>query len=204
MPTAKQFPLLPESGQSDAQLAAHRDVLYQGYVKRLGEIESQLPAADRAGANAVFSSYRSLKVEEVFSLNGVILHELYFGNLGPSGEAMGQKTTEMITRDFGSVDAWKEDMIACGKSARGWALLAYSLYDGKLHNYVLDAHHLNVPALALPLLVVDVYEHAYMIDYGTDRAKYLADVYAHVRWEQVEKRVAWAEGLGAAQDTLAV
>lgn len=202
MPTSKQFPLEGQAGLSDAQLTAHRDVLYQGYVKRLGEIEAALEGVDRSTANAVVSPYRSLKVEEVFSLNGVVFHELYFGNLAASGQQPGPRTRALIERDFGSWDAWTADLLACGKAARGWVLTAYSLYDGKVHNYLLDAHHLNVPALAIPLLVLDVYEHAYFIDYGTDRAKYLADFVDHVRWDAVEKRAAWAEKLGAAEPDL--
>jgi Fe-Mn family superoxide dismutase len=201
-PEAKAFPLEGKTTLSDAQLKAHRDVLYQGYVKRLGEIESSLGTVDRSTANAVSSPYRALKAEETFALNGVVLHELYFGNLGTPGPEMGARTKAALERDFGGVEAWQEDFLACGKAARGWVLFAYSLYDGRLHNYLLDTHHLHVPVLAIPLLVLDVYELAYFIDYGTDRPKYMADFLQHAQWDVVEKRLAWAEDLGPAESRL--
>lgn len=198
----KSFPLEGKTSLSDGQLQAHRDVLYMGYVKRLGEIETNLESVDRSTANGISSPYRALKAEETFALNGVVLHELYFGNLGTPGAGMGARTTTAIVRDFGSVDAWKDDFLACGKAARGWVLFAYSLYDGKLHNYLLDTHHFHVPMLAIPLLVLDVYEHAYFMDYGTDRAKYMADFLAHAQWDVVEKRLVWSEELGPAESRL--
>jgi Fe-Mn family superoxide dismutase len=81
-------------------------------------------------------------------------------------------------------------------AVRGWVVLAYSLYDGKLHNYGADAHHFNFPALAWPLLVLDVYEHAYTIDYGVKRPPYLDVFMKNIRWDVVNKRLERVSKLG--------
>jgi len=186
---ARKFPLEGKlDGISDRALQVHRDVLYAGYVKKLREIAEKLEKADRSAAAASYSDYRELKVEESFALDGVVLHEMYFENLGGKGSAPQAATLTLIERDFGSYEKWREDFLACGKAARGWVLLARADYDGKLHNFLLDAHNSLVPMGAKPLLVLDVYEHAYFIDYGADRAAYLDAFFRNIDWHKVEER----------------
>lgn len=173
---------------TDSQLEQHMK-LYQGYVKKRNEIDDALQSVDRANvANVTYSPYRSLKIAQVFAHNGSLLHELYFENLGAS-DGMGEKTTELLIKNFGSVENFKKDLLDGASCARGWVLTGYCLDDGKIKNFVLDAHHENVPVLVLPLLVVDTYEHAYMIDYGINRAQYLKDLWANINWDVVEERV---------------
>ncbi len=184
----KEFTLKGLKGISDDQISQHKDILYAGYVKKLNEIEEKLKGVDLTSANQIYSELRALKIEEGFALNGMVLHELYFENLSNEGGSVGGKLNEAITRDFGGIDRWTADFKASGMAARGWVLFSYSHQDGKLHNYCLDSHNLNLPVLATPLLVMDVYEHAYAIDYGVKRPPYIDAFMENVRWSKVEER----------------
>ncbi len=186
---ARRFELNGLEGLSENQISQHRDILYAGYINKLNEIEERLRKCDRKGANQVFSDFRALKADETFALNGVILHELYFENLGGRGGRPSGRLSELMTRDFGSFDAWAEDFRACGMAARGWVILALSVRDNRLHNYCLDTHNFNFPAGAIPLLVMDVYEHAYAIDYGVKRPPYIEAFMKNIDWKVVETRL---------------
>lgn len=173
---------------SDSQLEQHMK-LYQGYVKKRNEIDTALEAADRSNvANITYSPYRSLKIAQVFAHNGSLLHELYFENLGKSAEP-DKKTLALIEKNYGSLENFKTDLLAAASCARGWVITGYCLDDQRVKNFVLDAHHENVPVLVVPLLVVDIYEHAYMVDYGINRADYLKDLWNNINWGVVEERV---------------
>ncbi len=191
---AKEFTLSGLKGISDDQISQHKDILYTGYVNKLNEIEEKLKGVDITSANQIYSELRALKIEEVFALNGMVLHELYFENLGNVQESPGGKLAEMITRDFGNLDKWTAEFKACGMAARGWVLLSYSYVDSKLHNYCLDSHNLNLPARSTPLLVMDVYEHAYAIDYGVKRPPYIDAFMENIKWSKVEERFAVHSG----------
>lgn len=174
-------------GISKRQIDEHHDVLYKGYVNKLNEIESAMPDADIATANATYSAMRELKREEVFATNGVRLHEAYFENLG-GGQMCSGAILDMINEDFGTYDAWEKEFRALGMCARGWVILGYDWQDGKLHNYLSDIHSDGVWNVA-PLIVMDVYEHAYMIDQGTAKAKYLAAFMGDINWDVVNRRL---------------
>ncbi|MFA6603559.1 MAG: Fe-Mn family superoxide dismutase [Patescibacteria group bacterium] len=169
-------------GLSERQLAEHHDVLYAGYVKKIGEIRAALAAVDLAKANATHSDLRELKVEETFALNGAVLHERYFDNLKAGGSKPEGRIAELLARDFGSYEKWAAEVAACGLAARGWVVLAYDLNDGRLHNYVCDVHNQGGVWGAIPLLVLDVYEHAYFLDYATARKKYIETFLANLDW----------------------
>jgi superoxide dismutase, Fe-Mn family len=173
---------------SNKQINDHKQ-LYAGYVNKRNEIEESLKTADKAHAsNISYSIFRGLKLAETFTRNAVLLHELYFENIG-TGTTMGQATKEAIINNFGSVEAFKENLMATALSARGWAIMCYNLDDKKIQNYLLDAHNEKVPVLTVPLLVVDTYEHAYMIDFGINRKEYLAILWDNINWDVVEERV---------------
>lgn len=173
---------------SDSQLEQHNK-LYKGYANKRNEINTALQTVDRSNvANITYSPYRSLKVAQVFAHNASLLHELYFENLGAADE-IGKKTQELLIKNFGSIDAYKKDLMDSSSCARGWVITAYCLDDGSIKNFLLDAHHENVPVLTIPLVVVDTYEHAYMIDYGINRAEYLAQLWNNIDWSVVEERV---------------
>lgn len=193
---AKKFPLEGKlDGISDNQLQQHRDILYTGYINKLNEITEKLRLADRSKANAVFSEFRELKAEESFALNGVILHELYFENLGGKGTSPGKDTKKVIEREFISYEKFLEDFKACGMCARGWVIFGYSVYDGKVHNYILDTHHFHAPVRVVPVVVLDMYEHAYMIDYGVKKALYIDAFIKNIDWNVAENRLTVCSGI---------
>jgi Fe-Mn family superoxide dismutase len=177
-------------GLSQNQLKQHLG-LYQNYVKKINEIQSALRTyqPDVAKANATYDPFRELHVEQTFALNGVVLHELYFENLGGTRMAPSESLKDAFSRAFGSWADYTTHLKALGKSMRGWAITALNLRDGQIHHYGLDSHNQLVPIHVVPLLVLDVFEHAYMIDFGTNRGAYLDAFLANVNWEPVEKRL---------------
>jgi Fe-Mn family superoxide dismutase len=171
-------------GLSARQLSEHHDVLYAGYVKKINEIRSKVPTANLDEANATFSLIRELKFEETFAANGVKLHEGYFDTLGGDGVPKG-KIVDLIKEDFGSYEAWEKEFRALGICARGWVVLAYDWDERKLRNYLCDAHNQGGIWGCTPLLILDVYEHAYFLDYGTARKNYIEAFMKNIDWNQV-------------------
>lgn len=179
-------------GITPNQLSQHLE-LYHGYVKKINDIDSQIHAMtpDLEKMNATYSPFRELNVEQTYALNGVILHEYYFENLG--GTLKAPTDTEMVhklfTQEFGSWDNYVNHLLTVAKSMRGWAITGYNLRDHRIHNYGLDQHNQWVPMNVIPLLVLDVYEHAYMIDFGTKRPAYLEAFMKNLNWEVVDQRL---------------
>ena len=168
----------------------HHDVLYAGYVKKTGEIEEKLKSVDYGAANATYSDLRELKMEETFALNGVKLHEGYFDNMAPS-PSLGPsgKILEMINLDFGSYEIWEKEFKALGLAARGWVVLCYDLEEKKLKNVICDSHNQGGLWDAITLLIMDVYEHAYFIDYATGRKSYIEAFFKNIDWQFVDHRI---------------
>src|SRR5919109_3651717 len=110
--------------------------LYQGYVAKRNEILGRLADVDLDAGNQVYSDVRALKVDLTFAVGGIKNHELYFEHLGGEGGAPDGAIGELITRDFGSVDAWRADLKATGMGGRGWAWTAYDWDEGRLFNYI--------------------------------------------------------------------
>lgn len=188
--TAKELkPKQELAGISKRQIDEHHDVLYKGYVAKINEIETQLPDVDLSKANATYSALRELKREEVFTTNAVRLHEGYFENLSAGMECSGP-IFDLIREDFGNYGDWEKEFKALGVCARGWVVLGYDWQDMKLHNYLSDIHSDGVWGVS-PLLILDVYEHAYMIDQGTARAKYLEAFLQNINWDVVNQRVSF-------------
>jgi len=176
----------PLVGTSEKTLVNH-DKLYTGYVNKRNEIETKLQQVDKSTANGTYSEYGELKRAESFAANAMVLHEYYFDILGGNGEASGE-LAEAIAKSFGSVENWINDMKAAGLCARGWVVLAYDFQTKKLHNYICDAHHQGGIWGAMPLIVLDVYEHAYFIDYGTDRKTYIEDYFKNLDWAKANQK----------------
>jgi len=176
-------------GISDQQIEYHFETHYKGYVTKINEVWEKMQTVDRSKANQNFSDYRALKVEESFNYMGVVLHELYFENIkGAKGSAPSAKLAEHINKNFGSFDKWKEDFKACGIALRGWAVLVYDLTSGRLINNGLDAHNVYGLLNTIPLVVLDVYEHAYYTDQGPKRPPYIDAFFENVDWNVVNKR----------------
>lgn len=181
---------LSMDGISKEEIDQHYGILYKGYVTKLNEIRGKLDTVDYSTANQSYSDLRGLKTEEVFCLNGTKLHEWYFDNLGGKGGEASGRIRELIERDFGSYEKFETEFKMTGLAVRGWVVLAYDLDDGKLHIYGQDAHNVGTPWGAYPLLILDVYEHAYGIDYGVKRAPYLDAFMKNVDWNEVNERLA--------------
>jgi len=173
--------LLELDGISRAAVEAHYK-LYEGYVAKRNEILHALSEANAGAANQVFSEFRALKVDLTFAIGGIKNHELYFDHLGGHGGDPGGQVGDLIDRDFGSVDAWRDDLRATGMAARGWAWTAYDWDEGRLFNYLGDAQNTFPVWNATPLVALDVYEHAYFMDYQTDRASYIDAFFANLDW----------------------
>ena len=175
-------------GISAEQLKQHHDVLYAGYVKKLAEIEEALPKADISKANATYSELGELLRQQAFATNGVTLHEWYFEGLTKGGNEPTAELKAAIEAQLASWDNFIAMFKASGMSARGWVVLAYSLYDSALHLYTQDAHDKGAVWACVPLLIMDVYEHAYMIDYGVKRKDYIEAFFKNVDWQVVGQR----------------
>jgi len=187
---AKELKKHQLEGFSQRQLEEHHGILYKGYVNKLNEIRKQMVTVDHGKANQTFSDLRSMKIEETFALNGIKLHEAYFDNMGGSGgKAVGNILT-LIERDFGSFEAWEKDFKATGLAVRGWVVLGYDLESGTIHNFGSDSHNLGPIWSAVPILIMDTYEHAYMIDYGVKRAPYIDAFMNVIDWDVVNERLA--------------
>ena len=165
--------------------------LYHGYVEKTNEITQKLATdPEYAKANSTASHYRGWKKGETYAINGVILHELYFQNLGSDAVPTGPKMQHITDRYFGGWDKWKEDFVACATSARGWCILVYEQRTGTCRNILLDSHDDGHIATAYPILVLDMYEHAYFLDYGTDKESYINRFTEKIPWDTIEKRAA--------------
>ena len=173
--------LLELDGISRATIEAHYK-LYQGYVAKRNEILAKLADVDRSSANQVYSELRALKVDLTFAIGGVKNHEVYFGHLGGDGGDPDGPIGTLIRRDFGSIDEWRADLKASGMGGRGWAWTAYDWDEGRLFNYIGDAQNTFPIWNASPLVALDVYEHAYILDFQTDRAAYIDAFLANLDW----------------------
>jgi Fe-Mn family superoxide dismutase len=164
--------LLELEGISRETIEAHYK-LYQGYVNKRNEVLGKLAGVDLESANQVYSELRALKVDLTFAIGGIKNHELYFEHLGGSGGDPAGTFGDLVKRDFGSVEAWRADLRATGLAGRGWAWTAYDWDEGRLFNYIGDAQNTFPVWNATPLVALDVYEHAYFLDFGTDRGSYI-------------------------------
>ena len=176
----------PLTGISDKTIAIHHDKLYVGYVNKMKEIADTLVELSKnpdalAAANQSYSELRALRDGETFATNGVFLHEHYFNVLGGDGAASGS-LADAIAEQYGSVDQLVALMSATGMAVRGWVVLAWDAHLGRLKIYGADAHNQGGVWGAIPLVVLDVYEHAYFIDYGADRKAYISDFWKNLNW----------------------
>jgi superoxide dismutase, Fe-Mn family len=165
--------------------------LYQGYVAKRNEILGKLGEVDLSAANQVYSEFRALKVDLTFAIGGIKNHEIYFEHLGGDGGDPDDAIGTLIERDFGSVAGWREDLKATGMAGRGWAWTAYDWDEGRLFNYIGDAQNTFPIWNATPLVALDVYEHAYFLDYQTDRAGYIDAFLSNLDWSVVND---WVNG----------
>jgi superoxide dismutase, Fe-Mn family len=180
-------------GLSEKLIRSHWENNYGGSVRALNAVEQRLDAMMREKDLPAYI-YADLKREELLRSGSVILHEYYFSNLGGEGKAGGQ-VLNAIKQAYGSYELWETEFrkTASGLSGgSGWVILAYNLHNGELHNYWAWDHMHNVTA-GQPLLVLDMYEHSYQMDYGAAAAKYIDAFMQNVRWEEVDQRLMKAQ-----------
>lgn len=186
---AKQFESINGVNGLSEKLMKEHYKLYEGYIKKANEIIEKLKTVDLSTANATQSDLRSLKLGYSFAVNAIKSHELYFENLSGSGGQPQGWMGSKIEKTFGSFENWMADMKATGLSARGWVWTAFDWQTGTLFNYLGDAHDAFPIWHATPLVALDVYEHAYMIDYGVARADYIDAFFKNINWDGVEALV---------------
>ncbi len=165
--------------------------LYEGYVNNINKIDNELMWGNpqRDLSNTTFSYYRECKRGETFAMNGVILHELYFQNIGGDEDNPGSDIKTKLELYFGNYENWKEDFIASAKASRGWAVLAYDQRSSRLRNTSLDAHDLGNISYSAPILVLDMYEHAYFLQYADNKAEYINNFMKNINWKVIGDRM---------------
>ncbi|MDZ4761360.1 MAG: Fe-Mn family superoxide dismutase [Alphaproteobacteria bacterium] len=174
-------------GLSERLLISHHDNNYAGAAKRYGDIEAQLRATDFATAPGFLIN--GLKREELMALNSVILHETYFASLGRGGSKPGVALSRQIEADFGSFDKWRNEFVGVGKAlggGSGWVLLTWSPRAGRLVNQWGSDHTLSV-ADGTVLVALDMYEHAYHMDYGARAGDCVNAVMGALDWANADK-----------------
>ena len=170
--------------------------LFEKYVETLNQVSAQLDAANREDASSDHSSYRSLKIDEIYNLNAAFLHGLFFENISDlkSQITMDSLTYMRLERDFGTFDEWQKDFIACAMSARnGWALTVYNTFLNRYMNVCIDSNNINIPISSFPVIVLNCGEHAYYRDYLNDKKTYVFAMMKELDWETIEGRIKKAE-----------
>lgn len=181
-------------GISKNQIEQHLR-LYRGYVKKINELNNKLKKTIKQNSNPTFSEYRAINTSIAFAHNGALLHELYFSNLSSKNTKPSKELLSKINKDFGSYESYLGDLIASGKAARsGWAISGYNSINGKLQNFTVDEHDLHIPIGIKPILVMDMWEHAYMVDYGINKNSYIEAFIKNIDWQVVSERYKSAIG----------
>lgn len=177
------------TGISEKLIRSHHENNYTAAVKALNVLEPRLAAMMKDKDLPVYL-YGDLKRDELVRTGSIVLHEKYFANLGGNGKADGT-ALKTIKAWWGSYEAWEAEFKRTGNAlggGSGWTVFAYNCHTKEFHNYWSSDHTSN-PPFSVPLLVLDMYEHAYQMDYGAANAKYVDAFMTNVNWEEVNKRV---------------
>lgn len=188
----KPFPLEGKlKSISDDVLKEHRDVLYHNYVKNYNKMMSLLEKTDfnKIKDDLPNSPFAQIKRRITWAANGAYLHELYFSNLGGELTKPGKCTLQLMKQDFKSFDNFKNNFISTGfVPVSGWVVWGYSLYEKRTSIAAIESHHDNTPVGFFPILVIDMWEHAYWKDHFTKKKEYLELSWDDINWDVVEKR----------------
>lgn len=181
------------NGLSERLIRSHWENNYGGSLKALANVKARL--AQAAGDKDLPPYvYNDLKREHLIRTGSVVLHELYFDNLGGSGQA-GSSERQSVAQAFGSFDAWETEFRRIGAGlgdGSGWVVLGFNQHTRQIENYWM-ADHAHGPAATVPILVMDMYEHSYQMDYGAAAAKYIDAFFQNIQWEVVSARLAAAK-----------
>lgn len=198
-------PLMPQSGLvtkemktlkydeipgllTKAQITPHYQAHYGGALKRFVTLDKQLDALVQGKETLGGDAYALMQKDKVNRMNSVLLHELYFDGLTPKPADPVEDVRAAITRRFGSLDRWAEDFKACCTAANGWGILARDIVNGQLYNIASDLHEIGVLWLGQPLVVCDVYEHAFYVDYQNRKPEYVSKFVQFLDWNEIDRR----------------
>ena len=195
----KPLPFDPKKlpGLSEKLLVSHHDNNYAGAVRNLNGVETEL---SKVGADTPGYVVAGLEAAKLKFTNSMILHELYFGNLGGDGHAAGSQIERVLAQAYGSRARWEELFRALGGSlggGSGWAILDWDFHAGGPRIYW-AGDHTNALAFGAPLLLLDMYEHAYALDYGASAKAYIDAFFKNIQWAEVERRLERAQKVDAA------
>jgi superoxide dismutase, Fe-Mn family len=188
--TAKDYArLIGMAGFSETLLKNHF-TLYQGYVTNTNKVLDALEQMLKEDKTAT-TEFAELKRRLGWEFNGMRLHEYYFDTLGGNGAADGNsRLAQKKIKDFGGIEAWQKDFRAVGAMRGiGWTVLYQDNVSGRLFNCWINEHDGGHPAGCMPILVMDVFEHAFMLDYGLKRADYIEAFFKNIDWKAVETRL---------------
>jgi Fe-Mn family superoxide dismutase len=191
---AKPLPFDPAKlkGLSERLLRSHWENNYSGAVRALNAVEQRLDAMMKDKELPAYV-YGDLKREELLRTGSVVLHERYFANLGGDGKPAGAGL-DLVKQWWGGYEAWEAEFKRTANAlggGSGWAVLALNLHTGEAHNYWASDHSTQAVAGA-PLLVLDMYEHSYHMDFGAAAGRYVDAFMDNVNWEEVGRRAEWA------------
>jgi Fe-Mn family superoxide dismutase len=173
--------------------------LFEGYAKKSNECRKLLNEFDygEIEGNQVFSQLRAVSVDYTFALLGFKNHELYFQHLGGDGGEPTGRFAELVDDEFhGGIEEWKKAVRKAARAARGWVIVGYDVDDGSIFNYLLDTQNLWAVYNMIPVLAIDVYEHAYVRDFGATpdgRGEYVEAFFRNLDWEHVNRQLERAE-----------
>ena len=199
--TPRDFPAFDKEldGISKQTMEDHYK-LYEGYIKKVNECRKVLNEFDYAQAegNQVYSPLRAVSIDYTFALLGYKNHDLYFGHLGGDGGEPEGRFAELLEDEFkpGGVAGWKDAVRKGASSARGWVMVGYDLNDASVFNYIMDTQNLWAVYNMVPVLAIDVYEHAYVRDFGATpdgRKQYVDAFFRNVDWDHVNRQLIQAE-----------
>jgi Fe-Mn family superoxide dismutase len=188
-PVALPFDAKSLHGISEKLIQSHWENNYGGAVKALNVVRARLQQALTDSGTPPYL-YAGLKREQLLRTGSVVLHEAYFANLGGDGKAPASVRSR-IAQAFGTFDTWESEFRKIGQGlggGSGWVLFGYNRHLGLLENYWM-ADHATAPADTAPLLIMDMYEHAYQMDYGAAAGKYIDAFFANIQWDQVAARL---------------
>jgi Fe-Mn family superoxide dismutase len=189
LPLPLPFDAAKLNGISERLIRSHHEINYTGAVKALNLVEQRLAALAKEKDLPAYI-YGDLKRQELIRTGSIVLHEKYFANLGGNGKADGN-AKKLIEKWFGSYEVWEAEFKRTGNSlsgGSGWTVLAFNQHTREVHNYW-SSDHTNSAPFTVPLLVLDMYEHAYQMDYGAAAAKYVDAFTTNINWEEVNRRV---------------
>lgn len=180
---------------SREQLTPHHTAHYGGALKAYLGDDQQLSLMLKGDQQLSSPAYSYLIKDRVNRANSVVLHELYFDNMAAKGPAdmrvapPAESIRDILTKRFGSVERWADDFRAACLAANGWGILARDAVNGRLYNVASDLHEVGVLWFGQPLVVCDVYEHAFYVDYLNRKADYVSKFIEHVNWDEVDRRL---------------